>query len=581
MWAEGPFQASRSVENSTVWSGVGSFRRVRLGIAVALLAAAVPVPVRAWTDARVRSVSAHVEVRNDGSARVAMELLVRIHGGWLEGLEVAGLDPDFALDEAKPPWAVSDDDPALKFEPTVRVPGSGRVALGFRGRGRSPRRGTVRIGIVYTTSLAHRATAGRPDGTIRVRWTLPPWRSGLDGVTIAFTLPPGAEAAQSEGDQPHGPVEPERLDLEDRTVLVWQRIHLPRTMAWTVEADVPAEHMATELRAPARPARPEVQPLVDPRRPSHIAPAVLAGLLALLVLLGRATFDRACRAANARPRRLLPLPAPLHAAAALASSASAAWVWPDRPTTGLGLLAFVALLSIQRAPQLLAHTPRLGRWRPAGRAEVARGRRASRIRWVGLATPVDVTAPLGLLLVGACAGAALLVARWEGRTDGRLLLAGAALLLVPALTGTRFHLPTTPELRLHRLARLARRSRLEGAALALVVHADPAGRWQDARLRLAPGRAPDGLLRLDLAIADSIDLGGARPRLVLVAVARTASAAAAALARALPGVRATRVADRTARVLPVERYPWPAVHRTLSALQASDVTPRPVDSEAA
>ena len=48
----------------------------------------------AWTEAAVRSVQAEIDLSPDATAEVSLRARVRVHGGWLEGLEIAGLDPE-------------------------------------------------------------------------------------------------------------------------------------------------------------------------------------------------------------------------------------------------------------------------------------------------------------------------------------------------------------------------------------------------------------------------------------------------------------------------------------------------------
>ncbi len=556
-------------------------------LVLALHAAFAPTGAQAWTDAHVRSVRAHVEVQPEGRARVAMELLVRIHGGWLEGLEVAGLDPDLTLDEGKPPWAVSDDEPTLKFAPHARVDEEGRLSLSFRGRNASPRRGTVRVGFVYTTNLAHRATEGLSNGRVRVRWTLPPWRSGLDGVELALTVPPGAEQTAASTADRRAAVGFDRYALDDRTVFRWQRAHLPRTLAWTVEVDVPAESMSAELRAPPEPPRPKPRVLVGSRaEPSRAAPVVLVAALLLLVLLRRRTVARACRRAGAVPRSLVALPATLSTVAAVGCAAGAALVWADRPLLGLGLAAVLAVLSLDRAPALSAHAPRLGRFRAVRPVDLSRARRAVWARRLGLVTPVDLTTPAGIVLI-ATLGLAVHLAASDGQLGSDpTLLAGLLLLAVPALTGTRWQLPPTPELRVAALARHAARLRVDlggvPIALALVVHADPQDRWQDARLRIVTPDAPAALVRLDVAIGDTVELGGVRSVLVALAVTRRGSTADAALGHALDAAREEHAGDRVARIAPIAGDLGQAVGRMArAALAGRAPTVESADREAA
>ena len=48
-----------------------------------------PSRARAWTEAQVQSAQARVEIQPSGEVKVHMRLAVHVHGGWLEGLDVA------------------------------------------------------------------------------------------------------------------------------------------------------------------------------------------------------------------------------------------------------------------------------------------------------------------------------------------------------------------------------------------------------------------------------------------------------------------------------------------------------------
>ncbi len=70
-------------------------RRGRDGRAAGWLALALggllatPSVAAAWTEAAVRSVEARLRLEPDGSAHVTLTATVRVHGGWLQGLELA------------------------------------------------------------------------------------------------------------------------------------------------------------------------------------------------------------------------------------------------------------------------------------------------------------------------------------------------------------------------------------------------------------------------------------------------------------------------------------------------------------
>lgn len=212
---------------------------------LAALVVVVPSRASAWTEANVVSARAEVRVDRDASAHVTLVCMVQIHGGWLEGLDITELDPDLLLDPERPPWVR--DANGTELTPRIEVSG-GRIGISFRRRD-APRRGTLEVGIAYRTSLAHRATEVRPDGRVRVHWTMPAWRSGLDGVTIEMVVPSGAVAAELEEDRLVA-VDVTRSHAGGETRVKWRRVHLPRTVAWTVAVDIPAAEMHADLIAP-------------------------------------------------------------------------------------------------------------------------------------------------------------------------------------------------------------------------------------------------------------------------------------------------------------------------------------------
>src|SRR5690606_39036922 len=129
----------------------------------------------AWTETRVTTAEARVSVDPEGLAQVSMRVGLSIDAGWLEGLEIAGLDAGLRLDPDFPIVLVSEE--RERFTPEVRSSEEGRVFLSFPRRG-APRRGHYTTELRYEASIAQRVTAGS-DGHVRVEWTLPGWRSGL------------------------------------------------------------------------------------------------------------------------------------------------------------------------------------------------------------------------------------------------------------------------------------------------------------------------------------------------------------------------------------------------------------------
>jgi hypothetical protein len=548
---------------------------MRTGLIAAVLCAAVAgaaAPARAWTEAQVESLRANVEIGPDGHAQIAMQLRVRVHAGWLDALEVAGLDPGFELDAEKPPYFVSEDG-GTKYDPAVRLyERQGRIAFSFRRR-TSPRRGGYVVGLVYRADLSG-ATAPTDEGGVRVRYILPGWRSGLDGVTVSMWLPPGARDASVALNA----VEATELRTRERTVLTWTRAHLPRTVAWVFEAEVPEGAMAPELRrarpVDRRPPRPDV-----PLEPARKAPALLAALVALFALLKRGAFAVACRRLRARPRPLVPMPwEPLRAALVLVLASLAGWLWPEEGPIALALLGAVVLLGLERTP-VPAPAPRFGVFRPASRADLRAARRAALRAWLGPLAFLDLTSPVGFLLPAAAVVSVLALARVESPADPAApitLFHGLALLAPLFVTGTRHQLPLAPLGRLHRLCRIARRLRvpLEGPAIALrpMLHAGTDGVLQDARLRVVTDERPEGLVRCDVAIAERRALGGFSPEPVLVVVTRRGTRAEAAVARSLPRLRAEDApGGRIARIAPAGPAPGRDLVRVVGALRPRTV----------
>ncbi|MEM1416398.1 MAG: hypothetical protein AAGH15_15925, partial [Myxococcota bacterium] len=172
----------------------------------------------------------------------------------------------------------------------------------------------------------------------------------------------------------------------------------------------------------------------------------------------------------------------------------------------------------------------LGAWVPVTRAARLRERRRGALdRLLALH---DATGVGGLL--GALALLSLLGLAPEGDfVAGPVRVAhGLVPLALVFVAAHRGLLPRRPENRLAALERFARTLRHPGAtgpALERVVHVAADGRWQDARLRLHPARAPEGLVRTDLVVAERPGPGGSRAEVALLVVTRTGSFADAVL----------------------------------------------------
>jgi hypothetical protein len=501
-----------------------------------------PARALAWTDADVTRVVAHVDVDED-ELLVSLLLRVQIHGGWLEGLEVADLEPDLALASEKPPWAVDAEDPSRKYRVRASVSDGGRVQISFDRRD-SPRRGTLLLGLVYRTALGRHIVHPGGDDRAHVRYTLPGFRAGLDAVQIAIAAPAGATAAEA-GSGGLSLVTHEALEREGVTVHVYERAHLPRTVPWTVEVVLPDDAVGASVDRPiVRPAKPSA-PSLAPRAESF----GLGLVLALLALGSRHAFAVRAKERSARARPLVfgPLPLAITVAGALALLPLALALPIE---VELVRLAFLAGLSLERLPEIAKAPARLGRFRAVTEDDLdlaARSRRRAR-----LAGPLllDATTPLGAAVL-----LSFVLALWLSVDAFEPLarVAASALFALPFATATRHALPLSPLEKLGRLRAVADAGggAFSGVRFELVVHEDGSFAIDDARLRALDERFSDGVVRFDLALGSCPSPGGFEPRTALVVVTRAGSPAELEVAARLaetaaiegPGGLVARVVD--------------------------------------
>ncbi|MDH5490953.1 MAG: hypothetical protein OEY14_03175 [Myxococcales bacterium] len=551
--------------------GIRASRRVcASALGAILLLAGAPGLAHAWATAEVDSADAHVRIDAQGQAEVQLMLSLGLRGGWLEGLEIAGLDPDLELLED--PILLAED--GERFEPRFTLRPDGLIRLRFTRRD-APRRGRYRVLCHYRTTLAHRASEPTEDGFVRFWWTLPGWRSGLDGVSITLHTPPGARRPEGR----RGALVEERLsEGPEGSVLELRRPHLPRTMPWTVSVEVPADRLDVALGAPPIPA-PMAPSAAAPRAASPASaepslalwPSALIVLFALLAATKLLLFERSCRELRVLPRPLLAPASPWMRVALIALAATAALRLLAQqlaapapsslePLALLVCLGLIVLISVERTPRRL-RVPGPGRWRPITNAEL-RG-----LRWLGLRLGLraerllDASAPLGLATLALLMlGLAQLLEAGTFAAPAQIAqiavgLPAAALGLLAALmlASNRSQLPPCPAEKVQALQRLARELRdvPEGVALSLRVHESIEGRWQDARLEIREAGAPAGLLRHGLAFGASPGSRGMSRGFALVALASRGSEAEAKLERRLGPSRVEGMAELRAWVVPL------------------------------
>lgn len=561
----------------------------------------------AWTEASVQTVHTYVSVDEDGRARVSMQLLMRVHGGWLEGLDLEGLDPNLSLDPMSPPWAAREqhlarpttDEPAAdeataddeklapavselsfarqmtdglstyplpapapvgaslaemveppmsvweKFPVTVQQVKSGHVRLSLRKR--SPRRGSLWLGITYTTELSEHAMALRGD-RVHVQWTLPAWRTGLDAVKVFFTAPSGVTPVAQGHDSG---VAMEVTNFGPTTQIAIERPHLPRTTPWTIAFEAPTTAFSKTLIARLADAKFEAgHPMLDPapdettardedasaQATTLSAPAVTDDTPPLwlwtvffLPLLGlslqaRARFARAAEGLGTAARPAVPSSTWGPALLTVVSFAAAAR-FPS-PEVWFASLMAAAALGLQRPPAA-PHKPLSA----DGSLRVLRGEARTRLRLEAagrrtgsrpVAGIADLSTGAGLFLgiaaLAVIAGLrqlALNVPAGPLSTVLNLGAGGSLPLLLPYLwlfvSGRQSQLPAgaaVGALRLYALAERFPETDAQRTSFGVLAFCGADGAPEEVRLRLsrhAQGEAK-AAVRVDIAIAERPEL---------------------------------------------------------------------------
>lgn len=458
-------------------------------ILLAALGLPLPQVAHAWTDSRVETVRADVHLHPDASANIDLAVHVRVRGGWLEGLEIAGLDPNL-----QDPSVEFRSENGERFRPTL-TQREGRIYLRFQRRS-SPRRGRYIATLHYRSDLA--AGAQPSDDRVRVSWTLPGWQAGLDGVEIAIHAPIGSRFPEVSDHL--ATIERTTETQDGKQVLRWRRAHLPRTLPWTVAVDAPREALEgfTEAQRLARgPAQPPARAVALHVVRGAFGPPVGAVLVGLFAWLAVFFFRRAAQLRRATPRPWIPLPFALRTILiTLLTTVAATLAYLGSSWICIGLLTLVILLAGQRRAERRA--PGLGRWRPVTQADLAAARRPTKraLPWA------DGTTAVGSLvwLTGAVVLAGVHGADVESSPFTAWLW---AMLPLPLWCATRHRLPLAPEARLAAVVRLASQLRAPvSPAIALTLHEGADGQWHDARIRLITVTRPPGLLRLDIALGD-------------------------------------------------------------------------------
>lgn len=509
-------------------------RRLRLCVPVLLAALSLSTGASAWTDTLVESFRARVDARGEGPAKVEIELGIRIRGGWLEGLEITGLDPELVVSRDPRPVLYSAE--GQPYFPAVEMASDGSLWIRF-AKTKAPRRGT------YTAKLTFESPAAAPrasQGKRRVEFTIPGFRSGLDGAEIELLVPKGARLPHDF--KPTSTVRTSHESRPDGERYVFRRVHLPRTVSFTAALELPSGVGATTI-VEGR----SFGSLPEPTSPASPLPS--PGAMALGVILmawavaARAAHRRASRRRGAVPKNLVGIESDLvHAALVAAAAGGMTFAFRAFPFVAAGLSLAILLVSLERLPKALT-PPRPGRFTRAHARMLREAQKRVRRLWLEPIAFLDPFRPFGaLLLVGAVTGVAYLELRVPVDLDAPFTpLHGLFVLVALALAFGRARLPRTIDERLVDVFREASRLTLpldEKAPLAisLAVHLDQDESIQDVRIRVHTKDRPNGLLRLDVTSVDRAGLGGFAAEDVLLVVTRLGSAAELAVSQAFPDV---------------------------------------------
>jgi hypothetical protein len=519
-------------------------RHLALLVATVLLLAAAPVRAAAgWVETRVTAHSATLDVERNGTATVTQELGVRLRGGPLGELSLAGVDSD--AEPLPDATLICTDDAKFGTVPlsVTREP-DGSLKLTVE-RERGLKTGSYVFRFSYRTHLAGRELIRRVGNHVELRWVGPRFDDGVDSARVTFRIPessvapalpsPGATGGTvNELDELGGVFVGNLRRVPGKDELEVIRPHVARgePALWRVWVADSAFDAFAGAAAPKAATPLSSRDLGEsPReRLLWILGAVGAGLCFGLLLLGKwRGFDAATKLRNAEARALVPLAPGVRAAVAgvllgLAVIAGGRW---DEPTlVGLLLLGVMACATLYAAPgRALPRGP--GQWLPLSEADAfAR----SAVRMPGRFLDAS-TLPGALVLLALLGGTVALyfVERRSSPYRAVELLLASTVLLPVFLTGRAQELPapagSDPRRVLERVLRGLRRRGVRAVPLARL----PLGASQADELRVLvqPRGALAGLMAIEVGTDHALGLGGVVAEPYVLLRVREGSACAA------------------------------------------------------
>lgn len=427
-------------------------------LVLSLAGLCLALPARAWVETSIDSHVVTIDVERDGRAIVAHELILKVRGGPLMGIELAGVDadaeplPDATVSPVRSDAAAGAAIPLLlerREDRTLRIDIDHEKGI---------RRGKFLFKLRYRTHLVERELVRALGSLVEVRWVGPRLSDGIDSARVVFRLPPAPtpprlpeasdRAVLGGDDEPVGVFLSNLRRASDKDELEVVRPHVAagEPVVWRVLASSKAlDAFAPPEPVPALEPPPTELPAPPARRALVIALlAAVALVYGALVILKSRAVTRAAAQRGARARSLVPLPLAVRGAlagAALAAAVATAALTDQATLAGALLVAAIAL-SAHASPVLDPRPRGPGRWLPLTE-EDAFGGPAPKLpgRWLDAgALPGFVV--FVLLLAGFAAGAVALLAR--SPYHALLVAIGSACLLPVFCSGRGGELPLDP-----------------------------------------------------------------------------------------------------------------------------------------
>lgn len=459
---------------------------------------------QAWTSARVRDVRADLAIAGDGSATVELDVGVEVLGGWLERLDLEGLDEDLVLDEHEPAWLTTDEGARV---PARADADAGSVTLRFEKRS-AARRGLHRVHVRYAAPLLRRVSGSDP-GRVELPWVLPGWEHGLTQAQIVVRGPAGLRLLRD----PELAADVHERVEDGRSIVEMTRLLVPRSTAWTVVFDAPSKLFGDEVAAKAEP-----KGRAEASRGSRFSGAWAALVVLALGMAARRSLRRRAQVALVQARPLVAAPGLRRGLIALSACVAAIAGAYSHTVMVMALLGLGCCL-VDRVVVVSAPIP-LGRFAPLSLADRKRLRREGVRALVGSGPWADAAT-----CVGALGAMALLVgAVFLSRTDRGLAL-GLLCALPSFVASSRLRLPRPLHEQVALLLKAAKRSLALSCAMRLLAFSTGDGALSSPRLRVVTATRFTGLIRLDIGV----DTRRGQPALVLIAMTQAGSVADQAL----------------------------------------------------